>query len=96
MEQYKILLDLRRMLHSMEHDLGFDDLSSSEVEVLLVARSLTRKVGDVVTSKEIRSHEMIEPLAPATYHRALRALLDRGLLFKAKGAKTKSYVVKLD
>ncbi len=94
-KKYENLFNLKSILRSMEQDLGLDELSGTELDVLLVAQSLTRKVGDVVTSHDIRSHRFIEMFAPATFHRALRGLVDRGLLRKADGAKTKSYIVQI-
>lgn len=95
-EKYKNLLHLRTILHSMERDLGLDGLSKVELDVLLVARSLTKKLGDVVTSHDIRHHTMIEPIAQATFHRALRSLVDRGFMRNADGTKSKAYVVQND
>ena len=93
MEKYATLLNLRTLLHSMEHDLGLDDLSQAELDIFLVAQSMARKIGDVVTSNDIRTHDLVKSCAPATYHRALRTLLERGFLRKAEGSKAKSYIV---
>ena len=93
LEKCENLFHLKTVLRSMEQDMGLGELPDTEVDVLLVAQSLTKKIGDVVTSQNIRTHDLVHSLAPATFHRALRALVDRGLLFRADGAKTKSYVV---
>lgn len=77
----------------MERDLGLDDLSSTELDIFLAAQSLGGKRGEVITTNDLRSHELVSAFPPATYHRALRALVDRGYLNKAKGAKAKSYVL---
>ena len=93
MEKFKILLDLRTLCVSMERDLGLDALSGPERDIFLAAQSLTSKIGDVVTSHDIREHDLVKSFAPATYHRALRHLVELGLLCKAPGAKAKSYVL---
>jgi len=93
MEKLKILLDLRRLLLSMERELGLDDLSGPELDIFLAAQSLTSKCGEVVTSSNIRGHDLVKSFAPATYHRALKHLVELGLLRKAPGAKAKSYIV---
>mgnify|MGYP000953311508 CR=1 FL=1 len=59
MEKYATLLNLRTLLHSMEHDLGLDDLSQAELDVFLVAQSMTRTMDDVVTSSDIRNHDLV-------------------------------------
>jgi hypothetical protein len=93
MTKYQVLYDLRSMLHVLERDLGLNELSSSERDIFLAAQSLTKERGQVVYSKDIREHRLVKEFPPATYHRALRALQDRGLVLKADGSKAKSYVV---
>ena len=93
MEKFKYILQLRTLLLSMEQELGLDDLSGPELDIFLVARSLTSRLGEVVTSKEIRDHDLVKSFAPATYHRALRNLVERGFLQRAAGSKAKSYIV---
>ncbi|QJF51819.1 hypothetical protein [Roseobacter ponti] len=93
MNKYQALSNLRSLLRSMERDLGLDDLSQAELDVFLAAQSIATLPEDVITSTEMRHHDLVAPFPPATYHRALRALVDRGLLKKAKGAKAKSYVL---
>jgi hypothetical protein len=93
MTKYQVLYDLRSMLHVLERDLGLNDLTRSERDVLLAAQSLTMERGEVVYSRDIRKHNLVKEFPPATYHRSLRALQDRGLVKKADGSKAKSYVV---
>ncbi|MHC0052777.1 hypothetical protein [Actibacterium sp. D379-3] len=96
MDKMNAIFELRALLREMERDIGIDTLTQAEKDVFLAARNLTRKVGDVVASDDIRSHELVRSLAQATYHRTLRALLKRGLLCKADGSKAKCYVVTPD
>jgi predicted MarR family transcription regulator len=80
----------------MEHDVGLGGLSKTEKDVFLAAHSLSTRKGNVVESIQIRSHDLVEPMAQATYHRALRALLKMGLLERAGDSKAKTYVVRSD
>lgn len=84
------------MLCHMELELGLDGLSGVERDVLLVAHTLSAEPGAPVASDKIRNHALIQSIAQATYHRALRTLLDQGFLEKAVGSKTKRYVVRRD
>lgn len=96
MDKLSSIFRLRDMLRKMEQDVGLDRLSVTERDVFLAAHSLTKKRGDIVESVQIRSHQLVRPMAQATYHRALRALLDLGLLERACGSKAKVYVVRSD
>ncbi|MBD3678284.1 MAG: hypothetical protein HUJ27_07765 [Rhodobacteraceae bacterium] len=93
MDKLQAILELRSMLQEMEQDLGLHDLSAAERDIFLAARGLTKNPGDVIRSDEIRSHKLIQSIAQATYHRSLRALVDKGLLRRAEGSKAKSYVL---
>jgi len=77
----------------MERDLGLDELSSTELDIFLAAQSLGGKYGEIITTTDLRAHELVASFPPATYHRGLRALVERGYLNKAEGAKAKSYVL---
>ena len=90
------LFELRSMLHAMEKDLGLQDLSPIERDVLLAAHAAARKSGKTVTSDQIRKESLAADIAQATFHRALKALLQRGLLSKADGFKARHYMVSAD
>lgn len=76
--------------------MGLDVLSPTELDVFLAAHNLSETRGEVVESVQIRTHDLVKPLAQATYHRALRSLLKLGLLERASGSKAKTYVVRSD
>ena len=84
------------MLREMERDVGLQELSASEMDVFLAAHNVTSKPGEAVTSDQIRHHELASNLAQATYHRALRSLVELGLLQKAEGYKAGLYIVRGD
>lgn len=96
MDKLSALFELRCMLRKMEVDIGLDALTWAEMDVLLAAHSVTGKLGEAVTSEQIRQHELAYGLAQATYHRALRSLVGLGLLEKAEGYKARHYVVRAD
>ncbi|MGB8623382.1 MAG: hypothetical protein WCD16_11230 [Paracoccaceae bacterium] len=96
MDKLNAITELRDILRQMERDVGLEDLSDAEWNVLLAARNLTRAAGDVVASEDIRNHRLVTSIAQATYHRALRALVDMGLLERANGSRAKSYCVRSD
>lgn len=93
MTNYRVVYDLIKMLRSFEEELGLSNFSTAERDVFLAAQSLSTKSGKVVYSMDIRNHDLVNQLPPASYHRALRALVEKGHLSKSKGAKTKAYLV---
>lgn len=84
------------MLFQMEQDIGLDRLSRVERDVFLAAHSLSSAPGEPVQSDQIRSHQLVQGLAQATFHRTLKSLLDLGLLERAGTSKAKHYVVRFD
>jgi len=90
------LFELRSMLREMEHEVGLDALTPVEMDVFLAAHALSGSREEVVTSDEIRKHDLTAGIAQASYHRALRSLLSLGLLEKAEGHKSKHYLVRGD
>ncbi|OSQ42801.1 hypothetical protein MGEO_20290 [Marivita geojedonensis] len=88
------LYELRSMLRTMEQDVGIEDLSCAELDVLLAAFAVTKMPGDAVTSDRIRHHDLAADIPQATYHRVLKSLLKRGLIDKAPGYKAGRYVVR--
>jgi hypothetical protein len=96
MGKLSALSALRCILRDMERDVGLQELTAPEMDVFLAANALTRDEGQAVTSDQIYNHQLASGLAQATYHRALRSLVDLGLLEKAKGYKARLYVVRTD
>ncbi|WP_353475770.1 hypothetical protein PVT71_22580 (plasmid) [Salipiger sp. H15] len=96
MDKLSSILQLREMLRQLERDVGLEDLSRFERDVLLAAHGLCQRPGDVISSEQIREHALVNSAAQATFYRAIRALLDRGLLERAGESKARSYVVRSD
>ena len=90
------LFDLRCMLREMEQDVGLRDLTEMEMDVFLAAHAASGTEGSAITSDQIRRHELTSSLAQATYHRALRSLVAKGLIEKVQGYKARHYIVRTD
>ncbi len=93
MRKLSAVAELRSMLRQMEHDIGIEQLSGPELDVLLSAEAATKTAGDTVTSDEIRGHVLSSRLPVATFHRALRSLVSMDFIAKAEGRKTGMYIV---
>jgi hypothetical protein len=96
MSKISALFELRSMLREMEHEVGLHTLTPVEMDVFLAAHALSGAHGEVVTSDDIRRHDLTSGIAQATYHRALRSLLSLGFLEKAEGYKSTHYLVRSD
>ena len=96
MNKISALFELRSMLREMEHEVGLHTLTVVEMDVFLAAHALSGAHGEVVTSDDIRRHDLTSGIAQATYHRALRSLLSLGFLEKAEGYKSRHYLVRSD
>ena len=96
MEKLNSIFELREMLRELERDVGLDELSRTERDVLLAAHSLCDAPGDVISSEQIRGHQLLQPVAQATLYRAIRRLLGLGLLERASDTKARSYIVRSD
>lgn len=84
------------MLFEMEQDIGLNDLSRVERDVLLAAHALTGTPGMAVQSDQIRSHRLVRGVTQATFYRTLKSLLEMGLLERAGGSKARHYVVRFN
>jgi DNA-binding MarR family transcriptional regulator len=88
---------LRELLFQFEKDLGMGDLSWQERDILY---AFQLAVGDggpdtVVHSDTVRSYPTVAQITHSTYHRALKSLLDRGLIRHAPNRKAGAYVLNL-
>ena len=96
MDKLKSIFELRNTLHKMEVNMGLGGLTRTERDVFLAAHMLTAALGDSIETDQIRGHNLINSLSPATYHRALQSLLEQGFLENAVGTRAKHYVVRSD
>lgn len=87
---------LRALLKQMEADLGLGDLSEHERDVLYaawIASSPTKAGAREFTSDSLRSSEIADVIAPATFYRALKALRERGFMRFAEGRRRNHYTI---
>ncbi|WP_425050497.1 hypothetical protein [Psychromarinibacter sp. S121] len=96
MDKLNSIFELREMLLQLETDMGLSTLSRIERDVLLAAHSLSPAPGHVVSSTELRDHQLVQPVPQATFYRAVRTLLGLGLLERAADTRARAYVVRSD
>ncbi len=93
MSQNTKLAALRNMLWKMEVEVGLEGLSQPQKDVYYAA-CLVADEDQVVSSDTVRHHPMLLPMARPTFYRALKALVDRGLLETVGQRKAGHYVIK--
>ncbi|MDT8856610.1 hypothetical protein RNZ50_16590 [Paracoccaceae bacterium Fryx2] len=89
---FEYVVEVRRMLTTMEAEIGLDRLSDKERDVLYAISRLS--VGGLpVRSEAIRVHPLVAGMTHPTYHRALRALVEKGCISHAPNTKAGSYII---
>ncbi len=76
------LAALRSLVAGMEHDLGLDDLSEAQRDILYAAHLLVSNKNTLISTKILRNHQLTQHLTHATFFRALGKLVDRGFLYR--------------
>lgn len=89
----KSIGQLRTLLVEMEAALGLVELSQNERDVYYAISALAEANDGVVRTEAIREHALVGPIPQASYHRALRALVQRGFIGHAPDTKSGAYVV---
>lgn len=90
------LAHLRDVLHQMEQNLGFEELSRKERDILLAFyanASMDASFGLVSSTDRVRAHPTLETVSQPTFHRALRRLLDRGMVARPEGLPAGMYAI---
>ena len=80
----------------MEQSLGFEDLTRKERDILLAFyanASKDQSFGWVSSTDRVRAHPTLESVSQPTFHRALRRLLERGLVERPDGLPAGMYAV---
>jgi DNA-binding MarR family transcriptional regulator len=86
--------DLRQLLREMEQDLGLGHLSQTEADVLCAATQKSEEPSGVSVT-EIKEHPLVQGMPRATFFRALRNLVELGLMNKVSDEKRAGYIVTL-
>lgn len=89
------IADLCQLLRDMECDLGLGKLTRPETDLLLAA-SQRRGAVDGVSVVELQEHPLVKDMPRATFFRALRSLVDLGLMRKLGDEKRAGYIVTID
>lgn len=89
----KSVSQLRALLLDMETALGLVELSPNERDVLYAINEVSAGVLKAARSDAIRAHPLAAAIPQATYHRALKSLVQRGLVQHAPDTKAGAYVV---
>jgi DNA-binding MarR family transcriptional regulator len=87
------LAQLRALLFEMEKTLGLVDLSANERDVLYAINEVSSGSPRSARSEAIRNHPLAAAIPQATYHRALKSLVQRGLVAHAPDTRAGHYVV---
>ena len=84
---------LRAFLHEMEAELGLTDLPPIERDVLYAIVETLEGVLPVARSEIVRTNPLAAAIPQASYHRALRHLLARGLIAHAPDTRAGQYIL---
>ena len=80
-QKFNNLIDLVKIVTEMERDLGLNDISNSERNVLLAISDLENSEG-VAKTKAILSHDLTVGISRPSIFRALAKLEKLGKLFR--------------
>lgn len=89
----KSVSQLRALLFDMEKALGLVDLSPNERDVLYAITEVSSGTPRAARSDAIRNHPLAAAIPQATYHRALKSLVERGLIAHAPETRAGHYVM---
>ena len=90
--QLSVYAELRQLLIHMEADLGLANLNRVERDLYHACTAICSEDGSFESS-ELRAHRLMQTVASATYHRALKKLLDLGYIRRAPSSVVKNYVL---
>ena len=89
----KSVSQLRALLFDMEKSLGLVELSPTERDVLYAINEVSTGTPKAARSEAIRNHPLAAAIPQATYHRALKSLVQRGLIAHAPETRAGHYVM---
>lgn len=87
------LLYLRKVMHSMEADLGLQELTQTERDIVYAAHDAADANG-CFDASTVLAHELMRDIPKTTYHRAFKTLLARKIVEPVAGFRTRRYVVR--
>lgn len=87
----KTLAQLLEMVAGLQRDLGLQDALPLERDILAAFGALIEEGHEDVRTEALMAHPLLADVPKASFHRALRALVDRGHIRHADGYKTGRY-----
>ena len=87
----KTLAQLLEMVAGLQRDLGLEDAMPLERDILAALGALSREGQCSVRTEALMEHPLLTNVPRASFHRALRALIDRGHIEHADGYRTGRY-----
>jgi hypothetical protein len=92
MTNFESVARLRQLLFGMEQALGIDKLGAAHRNIVYAATLIAQK-RDVISTEEIREHELLRDLPRSTFFKALKEVVSAGYLTHAEGAQRSSYIL---
>ncbi|KIC42700.1 hypothetical protein RA27_04935 [Ruegeria sp. ANG-R] len=86
------IAQLKRLLMGMERDLGIDNLSTVQRNIVYAA-TLLSETSRTVGTEDIRQHELLDGVSRSAFFRALKDLVDTGYLQHTDGRKRSAYIL---
>lgn len=90
---YKSLAMLLEMVAGMQRDLGLADSLPIERDIVALIGMYMQDGHQYVKTEMLINHPLIKNTPKATFHRALRSLISRGIICYADGYKAGRYVL---
>ena len=90
---FKTLAQLLDMVAGLERDLGLDQSLPVERDVIVVIGAFIEGGEDFVKTEMLIKHPLLAGVPRSTLHRALRSVLDKGMICHAEGSKAGRYVL---
>jgi DNA-binding MarR family transcriptional regulator len=93
------LSNLRKVVHDMEVDLGLASLERKERDILLAFYATGKphpEHGMIARTEAVRQHPTLSDISQPTFHRALRRLVERGLINRPSELPPGTYRLHLD
>lgn len=78
---------LAAMLHGMENDLGFQNMTKAEKAIVssITALQARKNQDEFVASSDIQQHALCATIAAPTFFRGLASLLEKGIIVLPTG-----------
>ncbi|PQO22720.1 MarR family transcriptional regulator [Rhodobacteraceae bacterium WD3A24] len=90
------LARLRELLFEMEQDLGLADLPQNERDVFYAMTALVEDGHEELRTESVKQHPLVAEMPPATFHRALKTLLEREFILRTPRRKVGAFVLNND